>query len=191
MTDLERERYRRYREKNKEKINARRRKNYQKNKEFFRARSQKYREENKEKVQAYDKQYKEQNKEAIAIRRKERDREYYLATKETRREARREANKRYRDSHREKIRCDAKLRKVWRSNCIRGHRKTKWLASEKHKIRLMYVKAKEFGFHVDHIVPLRSNKVCGLHTWANLQLLAPELNKSKGNHHWPDMPTPE
>jgi len=191
VTDLERARYKRYREKNREKINARRRKNYQENKEFFRAKSQKYKEENKEKVRAYDKKYKEENKELIAIRKKEYAKKYYLATKETRREARREANKIYRDSHREKIRRDAKLRKVWRSNYFRQHRKTKWFTSEKHKIRLMYVKAKEFGFHVDHIVPLRSDKVCGLHTWANLQLLAPELNKSKGNHHWPDMPTPE
>jgi len=41
---------------------------------------------------------------------------------------------------------------------------------------------------VDHIVPIKSDKVCGLHTWENLQLLEAGANSSKGNYYWPDMP---
>ena len=55
----------------------------------------------------------------------------------------------------------------------------KW--AELDKISIVYQKAKEWGFHVDHIIPLRSKTVCGLHVWSNLQLLDPKLNIQKSN----------
>lgn len=56
------------------------------------------------------------------------------------------------------------------------------------KIKLVYQKANEWGMQVDHVVPLQSDTVCGLHVWENLQLLAPSINASKQNRYWPDMP---
>jgi len=56
------------------------------------------------------------------------------------------------------------------------------------EIQMIYEKANYFGFEVDHVVPIRSNLVCGLNVPANMQLLHKSLNSSKGNRYWPDMP---
>lgn len=44
------------------------------------------------------------------------------------------------------------------------------------------------GYEVDHIVPIQSDLVCGLHYEVNLQYLTKQDNRSKSNYHWPDMP---
>lgn len=43
-------------------------------------------------------------------------------------------------------------------------------------------------YHVDHIVPLQSKLVCGLHWEGNMRVLAKADNLKKHNSTWPDCP---
>lgn len=74
---------------------------------------------------------------------------------------------------------------------LRGKAQTKralpkWADSA--AIRTFYEAAYVLSLEVDHIVPLRSPLVCGLHVEHNLQLLTRQENAAKGNRWWPDMP---
>lgn len=94
---------------------------------------------------------------------------------------------------------ESKINKSWKANnpnrvaALNSRRRAlKKLAVpgwfELDKVQMVYDKAKVYGMQVDHIVPLQSDIVCGLHCWANLQLLDKSLNAGKCNHYWPDMP---
>ena len=63
--------------------------------------------------------------------------------------------------------------------------------SEAYELAALRTKMLGFEWHVDHIVPLNSELVCGLHTQSNLQVIPGSLNRSKRNFYWPDMPVSE
>jgi 5-methylcytosine-specific restriction endonuclease McrA len=70
--------------------------------------------------------------------------------------------------------------------------KPSWLTQEQKKqIKDIYVEAKRKSgylpyrvYHVDHIIPLQGNDVCGLHVPWNLQILSAEDNLRKSNKHY-------
>lgn len=38
-----------------------------------------------------------------------------------------------------------------------------------------------FAWHVDHMIPIKARRVCGLHVWQNLQVIPWRINVAKGN----------
>lgn len=77
-----------------------------------------------------------------------------------------------------------KLKKLKRKSCIAS-----W--ANKKEIQNVYKKAHEatvrtgIKHHVDHVYPLISDFMCGLHVETNLQVLTEKENTSKGNRWWP------
>lgn len=163
------------------------RKRYSKNPDKYRAISRKFREKNLEYCQEKSREYKELNKDAINKRRRDR----YAKNPEFYKEIRRNYYSKNSDLCREYARIyrSENLKYYGKLNCDRLKRITiatpKW--ANREIINLIYAK-KPDGMHVDHIVPITNDIVCGLHCEQNLQYLTAKENISKGNRYWPDMP---
>lgn len=153
------ERKKRYREENLERV-------YGKNKARYR--------EKKQEILAKQREYNEKNKDAINTQKSA----YYLAN----REKFRELGKAYRERNLDRHNFSNAKRRAAKKSAIPG-----W--ADMDAIRKIYRKARSMGgMHVDHIVPLQSDLVCGLHCEANLQIIPSSENVKKSNRYWPDMP---
>lgn len=62
------------------------------------------------------------------------------------------------------------------------------LITEAYALAQLRTKQTGVAWEVDHIVPLNSNLVCGLHWEGNLQVIPAAANLAKKNFWWPDMP---
>lgn len=123
---------------------------------------------------------------------KARDALYYARNKisilsKVDRNRKREYDKNYKASNPNVIRAQASRRRASKNNAT-----PVW--ANKSAIDLFFLKIKELEqrwdveLHGDHIVPLKSKYVCGLHVEYNLQILSAEDNLRKHNSKWPDMP---
>jgi len=103
-----------------------------------------------------------------------------------------------RDAHIRKLRDWGSQRKGYYASKCAERRFRQYLATpawtDLDEIELFYADAARLTFetgyvwHVDHIVPLRSKRVCGLHCPANLRVIPGSENQVKCNRYWPDMP---
>lgn len=143
----------------------------------------------KEKKREYDRLYRTKNKDRI----KKAKAKYYQDNKdecdrksklwsEDNREKSREIKLRYNKSNPDVMAKAKTKRRNAERKCV-----PEW--SETHKIKTVYKKARWLGtltgkkYHVDHIIPIQGDNVCGLHVWSNLQILEDSINCSKGNRH--------
>lgn len=85
-------------------------------------------------------------------------------------------------SYRRSVRYYKKLYMAWPDWCA-NHPGFKKIYNEAKRLR-------KFGkdVHVDHIVPICSPIVSGLHVPWNLTIIPAKTNMSKGNHMWPGHP---
>lgn len=139
-------------------------------------RSKNYHSENRESILAADAQYRVENREVLLMRGK--------LYRENNIEARKIKRVIYKENNREKVASlSAKYRAAKRQATVAWADPIKILAFYAESNRL----TKETGtqYNVDHIVPLISDVVCGLHCEDNMQVLTLHDNASKGNKFTP------
>jgi len=138
--------------------------------------------------------YYENNKEVI----REQQKDYAFMHKQDRTII----NAEYREAHKDELKLKKSLYRqenpeiynasVMRRKVTKLRATPVWFDTEEEEILLMYNESSELTkyimkTHVDHIVPITSDYVCGLHCLANLRITPAEDNISKGNRWWPDM----
>lgn len=141
-----------------------------------------WRERNRKKWRSYMKEYREKNRERISAQRKQ----YRKENKEKLQEYNRWHMENFYEVH------------IRKNNKRRAVKKQAYYPMDDDLLELVENEAADkrarmeeiFGipFHIDHIVPLTSDYVCGLHCPFNLQVIPAEENINKGNYWWPDMP---
>lgn len=183
-----------YREEHREENKAYQKEYYADNSTELKQKSREHYNENLEYYKNYAKQYYEANKEKLL----EYAREYYPSYYAQNREQIKEKTKLWYHSQDEEY--IKGMRKSYResdegrviNNALGAKRRAQKMCAtplwcETDEIRNVYAEARQktldsgTPYHVDHVVPLVSDKVCGLHCLANLDVIPAQENQEKGN----------
>lgn len=169
------------RRENKGAANAYARMLYAKNIEKSLARAKKYRDENRDKVlEAVRKSYRKHN-----VKRRAKAAEWYQRTIETRRAK----SGVWAKANPAKAAAASAKRKAWRIKATPAWAND-FFIGEIYDLCQRRNKLLSGGvlWNVDHIVPLKSKFVCGLHVEHNLRVIPKIDNLKKKNTYWPNMP---
>lgn len=197
-----------YKLNNPEKVSASQKLSYQKNKDKYLAQQREYRKKNHDVIKERNKNYYNKMSDEKKKSERKRLREYnskkYWENPELFRARGRKYHHKNRDKILQKLSIWKEINPDWNKNYRQlphAKEKARFFASRRRAIkaqaipRWANIEAIELiystcpaGSHVDHIVPLVSKIVCGLHCEQNLRHLNAKDNHSKGNHWWPDMP---
>jgi hypothetical protein len=137
---------------------------------------------NAERVKASARTYRAANKDKVAT--------YFRALDQTpeRREQNRARLRAWKKLHPDRVNADTARRQLrlyqaypsWADDTLIG---------EFYALARLRTALTGIPWEVDHIVPLNSDLVCGLHWEGNLQVIPAAANLAKSNDWWPDMPT--
>lgn len=152
---------------------------FQNNKEKFAQYSAKYYDANKEKVAATRAKYHERNKETLTTR--------ALAWLKANPAKSAINTSKWRRANADKVAAKAALRRALRVKATPVWADD-FVIEEAYALARLRTKTTGVAHHVDHIVPLISRLVCGLHCEFNLQVIPGIENITKNNRYWPGMP---
>lgn len=167
-----------YNENNREKVRASNRSSYGKYRKLRLAEAKDYYEINKVSILAYNKA----NRQAISdagITYRKLNKHKIAAT-----------NKVWRNNNKDKLAQNQMKRVAAEKKAVPSWSTDEWdkfLVEEIYHLSKVRTTLTTIKHNVDHIIPLTSDKVCGLHCASNLRVMERLANISKGNRHWPDM----
>lgn len=205
----QREYSKKYRIEKRAELKAKKAAKYAENKEAHRIKGLAYRAKNKEKLAAYDKERRARDPE----KKRALDREYRLKNRDMLNEkrapyfeARKSEKSAYDRNRRDTLKDELKAKQliyyknnkhIFNASVVRRNARElqampKWanefFMQEAYELAARRTKLFGFKWHVDHVVPLQSKMVCGLHAHTNMAVIPASVNLTKGNRYWPDMP---
>lgn len=176
-----------YRMENKEKLRENFVEYYAKNIHEYNERSKKYRQtarcketrrnyyrDNKEHIVKWQKEYRQRNKKHLSFQN--------ILYRMIHKEDINISSRRYRQQNRPLLRAQIAKRRAQKLQAT-----PIWHINEHQKIQALYQAAEYLSqttkqsYHIDHVIPLVNDNVCGLHCLDNLQILLSKDNLSKGN----------
>lgn len=169
----------RWRGRNREAVRAQKRRAYARNPQAKVSEVRRWRARNPEKVKE---QY-----HRLMERRGDEVRRRHLAWKRSHPEAMKAAGRRYYAAHRVKCLAHVRARQAAKLRALPVWADRKKMAEIYARAQILTIET-GIPYEVDHIVPLVSQLVCGLHCEANLRPWPRLENRRKHNLTWPDMP---